>query len=181
VLFTSYALLQETFQAISPELAAAGIPLMRQGEDDRGRLLRRFREDAASVLLATDSFWEGVDAPGETLELVVLTRLPFRVPSDPVLQARMDSLKAEGRNPFYELSLPDAVVRLRQGFGRLMRRQDDRGAVLILDSRVVRKPYGRVFLESLPRCRTVIASGPELLSELAEFFASWHKKKDAST
>jgi ATP-dependent DNA helicase DinG len=180
VLFTSYALLQETYQAVSPELAAAGIPLMRQGEDDRGRLLRRFREDAASVLLATDSFWEGVDAPGETLELVVLTRLPFRVPSDPVLQARRDSLKEEGRDPFYELSLPDAVVRLRQGFGRLMRRQDDWGAVLILDSRVIRKPYGRVFLESLPRCRTVLAPGPELLSELAAFFATWRKKKDAS-
>jgi ATP-dependent DNA helicase DinG len=180
VLFTSYALLQETFQAIGPELAQAGIPLMRQGDEDRGRLLKRFREDAASVLLATDSFWEGIDAPGETLELVVLTRLPFRVPSDPVLQARMDSLKAEGRNPFYELSLPDAVVRLRQGFGRLMRRQDDRGAVLILDSRVVRRPYGRVFLESLPHCRQVLAPGPRLLAELAEFFGLWHKKKDAS-
>jgi ATP-dependent DNA helicase DinG len=181
VLFTSYSLLQETYQAIGPQLASAGILLMRQGEDDRGRLLTRFREDTASVLLATDSFWEGVDAPGETLELVILTRLPFRVPSDPVLKARMDSLREEGRDPFLELSLPDAVVRLRQGFGRLIRRQEDRGAVLILDSRVVRKPYGRMFLQSLPRCRAVLAPAPELLSELAGFFAGWRKKKDASS
>jgi len=160
-------------------LAERGIALLRQGEDDRGRLLDRFRADPSSVLLATDSFWEGIDAPGETLELLVLTRLPFRVPSDPVLQSRMEAIQARGGNPFYELSLPEAVVRLRQGFGRLMRRQDDRGAVLILDSRVVRRPYGRQFLQSLPRCRTSVGASGEVLEELREFFGTLRKKRSA--
>jgi ATP-dependent DNA helicase DinG len=180
VLFTSYSMLQQVHRTIQPELAVRGITILRQGEDDRSRLLERFRRDVTSVLLATDSFWEGVDAPGETLELVILTRLPFRVPSDPVLQARMEALREEGGNPFYELALPDAVVRLRQGFGRLMRRQDDRGAVLILDSRVVRKPYGALFLQSLPACRAAIGPNREVLAALKGFFGEFRKKKSAS-
>ena len=179
VLFTSYSMLQQVHRAVQPQLAERGIVLLRQGEDDRGRLLDRFRADASSVLLATDSFWEGVDAPGETLELLVLTRLPFRVPSDPVLQARMEAIQQRGGNPFYELSLPEAVVRLRQGFGRLMRRQDDQGAVLILDSRVVRRAYGRQFLESLPPCRTSIGPAGEVLEALRGFFADLRRKRSA--
>jgi ATP-dependent DNA helicase DinG len=129
------------------------------------------------VLLATDSFWEGVDAPGEALELLILTRLPFRVPDDPVLAARMRMIQERGGNPFYELSLPDAIVRLRQGFGRLMRRQDDRGAVLILDSRLVRRPYGARFLESLPPCRRSVGGCAEVLADLREMFAGMRKKR----
>ena len=176
VLFTSYAMLQQVHRVVAPELAGRGITVLRQGEDDRGRLLARFRGDAASVLLATDSFWEGVDAPGEALELLVLTRLPFRVPDDPVLAARMQMIEERGGNPFYELSLPDAVVRLRQGFGRLMRRQDDRGAVLILDSRVVRRAYGAHFLESLPRCRMAVGTSEQVLAALRETFSEMRKK-----
>jgi ATP-dependent DNA helicase DinG len=177
VLFTAYSLLEKVQRIVAPECAARGIAVLRQGEDDRARLLARFQADASSVLLATDSFWEGVDAPGETLELLILTRLPFRVPDDPVLAARMQMIQERGGNPFYELSLPDAVVRLRQGFGRLMRRQDDRGAVLILDSRVVRRPYGTVFLESLPRCRMAVGPSAEVLAALREMFAELRKKR----
>ena len=106
VLFTSYSLLREVYAAAQPELARAGIRLMKQGDDDRARLLDSFRAERSSVLFATDSFWEGVDAPGETLQVVILCRLPFRVPSEPILQARMAAIEERGGNPFGELSLP---------------------------------------------------------------------------
>jgi ATP-dependent DNA helicase DinG len=170
VLFTSYALLREVHQAVQPRLTEQGILALRQGDDDRARLLERFRSETSSVLFATDSFWEGVDAPGETLQVVILCRLPFRVPSEPVLRARMAALEAAGGNPFTELSLPDAVIRLRQGFGRLMRKRDDRGVVLVLDSRVVSKPYGAVFLDSLPPARRLVAPSETVLEAVRSFF-----------
>lgn len=170
VLFTSYALLREVAEAVRPALSAEGIRLLKQGDGDRARLLDAFRAEQSSVLFATDSFWEGVDAPGETLQVVVLCRLPFRVPSEPILRARMAAIESEGGNPFAELSLPDAVVRMRQGFGRLMRRHDDRGVVLILDSRIVTKQYGEVFLESLPATRREIGPAAGVLRSVEEFF-----------
>ncbi len=150
VLFTSYATLDKVHDGVAPRLAARGIQALRQGQDDRSRLLARFRDDISSVLFATDSFWQGVDNPGETLRVLAICRLPFRVPSDPVMKARMEAVEQRGGNAFGQLALPDAVVRLRQGFGRLMRRSTDGGVVLILDTRVVRRAYGRAFLESLP-------------------------------
>jgi ATP-dependent DNA helicase DinG len=170
VLFTSYSLLRDVHEAVGPELARAGIRLLRQGDDERSRLLDAFRAERSSVLFATDSFWEGVDAPGETLQVVILCRLPFRVPTEPVLKARMAAIELNGGNPFSELSLPDAVVRMRQGFGRLMRRHDDTGVVLILDPRVVTKRYGSVFLESLPQTQRSIAKGTEVLRAVTDFF-----------
>jgi ATP-dependent DNA helicase DinG len=170
VLFTSYSLLRDVYAAVQPELARAGIRLLKQGDDDRTRLLDAFRAERSSVLFATDSFWEGVDAPGETLQVVILCRLPFRVPSEPILKARMTAIEMNGGNSFAELSLPDAVVRMRQGFGRLMRRHDDSGVVLILDPRVVTKRYGSVFLESLPSTQRCIAKGPEVLRAVTAFF-----------
>jgi ATP-dependent DNA helicase DinG len=178
VLFTSYALLDETCAAITPELNRLGIPLLKQGEDERSRLLDRFRETISSVLLATDSFWEGVDAPGRALEVLVVARLPFRVPSDPVVAARMEALEKEGGNSFVELSLPDAIIRLRQGFGRLMRRHDDSGAVLILDSRLVRRRYGALFLESLPPARTVVSSRKGVLDAFEDFMVAMRKHEE---
>ncbi len=172
VLFTSYALLKDIYQDVAPALSARGIRVLKQGDDDRARLLTRFKEETSSVLFATDSFWEGVDAPGETLKLVVLCRLPFRVPSEPVLRARMAAIEEREGNPFMELSLPDAVVRLRQGFGRLMRRHDDRGVVLILDSRIVTKRYGSVFLDSLPGAERVLAPSRDVLRALESFFSA---------
>ena len=170
VLFTSYSLLRDTYAEVQPLLSAQGIRILRQGDDERARLLDAFRAERSSVLFATDSFWEGVDAPGETLQIVILCRLPFRVPNEPVLKARMAAVEARGGNPFAELSLPDAVVRLRQGFGRLMRRHDDSGVVLVLDSRIVTKSYGRVFLESLPRTESVMEKAETVQRAVAEFF-----------
>lgn len=150
VLFTSYGMLGRTWEAVAPALSREGIHPLRQGSEDRARLLSRFAGDVSSVLFATDSFWEGVDVPGESLRMVILCRLPFRVPTEPVLQARMEAIAAKGGNPFFQLSLPDAAMRLKQGFGRLMRKAEDRGVVAILDPRILRKSYGRILLSSLP-------------------------------
>jgi ATP-dependent DNA helicase DinG len=170
VLFTSYTMLDEIHRELKPRLSEAGISSYRQGEDDRSRLLHRFKEDVASVLFATDSFWEGVDAPGETLKLVVLCRLPFRVPTDPVHIARMEALESKGHNPFFELALPEAAMRLKQGFGRLMRHHEDRGAVIVTDNRIVTKRYGKAFLDSLPDSRRLFVDAEALLRGLEEFF-----------
>ncbi|HET7827103.1 MAG TPA: helicase C-terminal domain-containing protein, partial [Anaeromyxobacter sp.] len=125
--------------------------LLLQGERPKARLLELFREEP-SVLFATSSFWEGVDVPGEALSLVVIDRLPFAPPTDPVVAARNRALEAEGRDPFSELQVPAAALALRQGFGRLVRTRQDRGLVAILDRRLVTKGYGRAFLATLPRC-----------------------------
>lgn len=180
VLFTSYSLLRDVYAAAQEELGRAGIRILKQGDDDRARLLDAFRAERSSVLFATDSFWEGVDAPGETLQVVILCRLPFRVPSEPVLKARMTAIEERGGNPFGELSLPDAVVRMRQGFGRLMRRYDDTGVVLILDPRIVTRKYGAVFLESLPRTMRSIAPAAEVLRAVAAFFGQKKEEEDVS-
>ncbi|MBF9018665.1 MULTISPECIES: helicase C-terminal domain-containing protein [unclassified Oceanispirochaeta] len=150
VLFTSYELLKYCYDNILEDWSLPEVSLLRQGSEDRARLLNHFTQDIQSVLFATDSFWEGVDTPGESLRLVILCKLPFRVPTDPVYQARLEAIEKRGGNPFRELSLPEAVMKFRQGFGRLMRRKTDRGAVIVLDSRVINKNYGTVFLRSLP-------------------------------
>lgn len=166
VLFTSYRMLADVFDAVSGELAEQGINALRQGTDDRQRLLRNFTADAASVLFATDSFWEGVDTPGEALRVVIICRLPFQVPNDPVIEARHERILARGGNPFMELSLPDAVTRFKQGFGRLMRRTTDHGVVLVLDPRVLTKRYGTAFLESLPETKRCFGSKADILREI---------------
>jgi ATP-dependent DNA helicase DinG len=178
VLFTSYSLLDFAFDTIQPELAEKGLLVMRQGDEERHRLLNAFRENTDSVLFATDSFWEGIDAPGKSLELVVLTRLPFRVPTDPIMEARAEAIEQRGSKAFWELALPDAILRLRQGFGRLMRRQDDYGAVLILDPRIVRKSYGHFFLDSLPRTRMVASSVQGVLDAFEDFIVGMRKKEE---
>ena len=118
------------------------------------------------MLFATHSFWEGVDAPGDALKVLIICRLPFRVPTEPVLLARTEAVEARGGNPFYELSLPDAVMKLKQGFGRLMRRQSDRGVVLITDNRLISKSYGRTFIQSLPPARLAVEPSRRLLEEV---------------
>ena len=150
VLFTSYAMLRKVAEEIRPDMEKAGIALMCQGEDDRFRLLHRFMTDKDSILFATDSFWEGVDAPGDTLRLVIIVKLPFRVPSDPVFKARQEALDRDGGSGFFQLALPEATMKLKQGFGRLLRNTLDSGIVLILDSRVVNKQYGKWMLQALP-------------------------------
>jgi ATP-dependent DNA helicase DinG len=172
VLFTSYGALDRAVNALGPSLRAAGLAVLRQGEMNRQLLLRRFVAEPRAVLFATDSFWEGVDVRGEALRCVIITRLPFRVPTEPIEQARVEAIAERGGNAFAEHSLPQAVIKLKQGFGRLIRSRTDRGVVLLLDSRVVRKFYGRVFLDSLPPARRVVADRETVFAELRRFFAN---------
>ena len=172
VLFTSYQSLQSAWLASQPELTALGIRCLKQGDDDRSRLLQTFLSDTQSVLFATDSFWEGVDAPGDTLRLVILCRLPFRTPSDPVFEARREAVEKSGGNPFMDLSLPEAVMKFKQGFGRLMRRSSDRGVVAVLDGRILKKRYGALFLQSLPETRTSFSGFSGILRDTESFLFS---------
>lgn len=170
VLFTSFGALNYAFNKLHEPLGEEGIMSMKQGSAPRHKLLEMFRKDVNSVLFATDSFWEGVDVEGEALECVILAKLPFRVPTEPVVEARAEKIEKDGGNPFVEYTVPQAVIRFRQGFGRLIRRRTDRGAIIILDSRVLTRSYGSAFLRSLPDARFVSAEKSEVLAALREFF-----------
>lgn len=163
VLFTSYRGLYLVYEYLA---ARVPFPLYRQGDLSRYRLLTAFREQVESVLLATASFWEGVDVPGEALSCLIIDRLPFAVPNHPVTRARLAAIRAAGGNDFLDFSLPQAVLKLKQGFGRLIRSRRDRGVVAVLDRRLVRRAYGRRFLAALPPCPRT-----ESLTEVARFFA----------
>ncbi len=165
-LFTSYAQLKRTSQNIAAALSEADIQVYEQGEGaSTNTLLETFREADQAVLLGTRAFWEGVDIPGEALSVLVIVKLPFDVPSDPIIAARAETFD----DSFNEYNLPEAILRFRQGFGRLIRTQSDRGVVAILDKRVLTKKYGRQFIESLPTCTTKVASVAELPSAAAKW------------
>jgi ATP-dependent DNA helicase DinG len=170
ILFTSYDLLGRVHQSLSPRLAKLGLTSLKQGETGRHALLTQFRKEGNAVLFGTDSFWEGVDVKGEALRLVIIARLPFQVPTEPVQQARAEKIKADGGDPFRDFSVPQAVIKFRQGFGRLIRSKEDRGAVLILDRRVLTKNYGRTFLRSLPDTEIVRGDSGEVFSRMEAFF-----------
>ena len=147
VLFTSYAQMNEIYQRLLGELE---FPLLRQGDAPKSALLEEFRLTPNAVLFATSSFWQGVDVQGEQLSCVIIDRLPFAVPSDPVVAARVKAIDADGGNAFFQYQVPAAVITLKQGFGRLIRSLQDRGLLVLLDNRILKKQYGRVFIESLP-------------------------------
>jgi len=171
VLFTSYSLLNRIHTRLCGDLERIGIPVLRQGGVNRHELLKRFRQETSSVLFATDSFWEGVDVEGQALEAVLITRLPFRVPNEPIVAARFERIERLGGNAFMEYAVPLAVLKFKQGFGRLIRRKTDRGAVCIFDRRVAQKGYGKAFLRSLPPCNTITGTAEHVFSELERFFA----------
>jgi len=150
VLFTSYAQMNDIYQRLLGELE---FPMLRQGDAPKSALLEEFRLTPNAVLFATSSFWQGVDVQGEQLSCVIIDRLPFAVPSDPVVAARVKAIDADGGNAFFQYQVPAAVITLKQGFGRLIRSLHDRGLLVLLDNRILKKQYGRVFIESLPNYR----------------------------
>lgn len=168
VLFTAYAMLDKVEEMIRPELEDCGIRVFRQGTMPRHRMLTSFRKQPG-VLLGADSFWQGVDVPGDALSCVILVKLPFQVPTNPVYEARMEALSAENIDGFASYALPSAVIRFRQGFGRLIRSSEDRGVVVVLDNRLVDKWYGQAFLSSLPPVNLMV----EDTNRAAELIREW--------
>jgi ATP-dependent DNA helicase DinG len=168
VLCTAYDQLRLAWESASAKLISR-FTLLRQGDDDRARLLEKFKADFSSVLFATDSFWTGIDVPGESLSQVIIVKLPFSVPSDPVMQARCEALEQQGKSAFLELSVPAAVIKFRQGFGRLIRHSGDKGVITVLDRRIISKNYGRFFVESVPETRRRFAPTREIVGEVERF------------
>lgn len=173
-LFTSHRDVREAARVLREETLGfdSRWPLLVHGEDSRDALLRRFRESTRAVLLGTSSFWEGVDVPGDALRALVIAKLPFRVPTEPMVAAQCEAIEADGRNAFGEYMLPHAALRLKQGFGRLVRTATDRGVIVICDPRVVTKPYGMQLLSGLPPARRLKGVWARLLPEVQRFYAN---------
>ena len=168
VLFTSHSALQQTYHAIKRPLEDAGVIVLGQRLDGNPRqLIERLRHSSKVVLLGTASFWEGVDVVGAALSLLVITKLPFSVPTDPIFAARGELIEEQGGHPFFDYAVPQAVLKFKQGFGRLIRSSGDRGVCAVLDGRVLTKRYGRSFVESLPDCTLVVGSSRDLGADAA--------------
>jgi len=168
ILFTSYALMDQVYDRL--QHLSSKLSLLRQGEIPTGQMIRRFKE-TPSVIFGTNSFWQGVDIPGDALKSVIITKLPFDVPSEPLTEARIEDLRRRSIDPFLHYQIPRAIIQMRQGFGRLIRKQSDTGVVSILDSRIVRRGYGKQFLDSLPSCEVV-----EDLVQVKKFFSKMKAK-----
>jgi len=170
VLFTNMRMIEEAYDCLSKSLPE--FKFLRQGDIPRHQLVENFQRSDGCVLLGTNTFWQGIDVPGDALEIVIITKLPFAVPNDPVTEARLDELSREGKNPFIEYQIPQAIIMLRQGFGRLIRTKDDSGLVALLDPRLKTRSYGGKFLVSLPRCQQTTE-----LSEVKEFLSKIRKER----
>ena len=171
ILFTSYDMLEKCYAKIVNSSKSPNLSYFKQGEESKKTLLEKFRQKKDSVLFATSSFWEGVDIAGEALRCVIITKLPFKVPSDPLFQAMSELYTKEGKDPFMDYSLPQACLQFKQGFGRLIRTNSDRGCVICLDKRIMTKAYGKAFLKSLPSCPVSYKKQTELLLEAREFYS----------
>ena len=170
ILFTSYSLLKQCYEVLAQRLKEGGYPLFKQGDNSRQKLLHQFTNTKRAVLFGTDSFWEGVDVVGDALRCVVIVKLPFKVPSDPLVQARTEAILEKGGDPFFEFAIPNAIVKFKQGFGRLIRNQFDRGCIICLDVRLISKGYGKLFINSLPPCQEAFYPNQELWPKIKEFY-----------
>ena len=169
VLFTSYKMMKEVYNALSDKLKKNNITPLIQGSMDRFRILNMFKDDENSTLFATSSFWQGIDAPGNTLRLVIIVKLPFPSPGEPILGARLEEIDSRGESGFAKMLLPEAIMRLKQGYGRLIRKNTDKGIVLILDSRVVKKSYGGYMLSVLPECYQLNTESKNVCDKIENF------------
>ena len=169
VLFTSYESLKSAHRSVTASMRGFSGRIMKQGDDDNSKLLEAFKKENESVLFATDSFWQGVDIPGESLSQVIIVKLPFTVPNDPVFVARAEAIEKRGGSSFMELSVPEAVIKFRQGIGRLIRRSDDKGVVVVLDRRIYEKRYGQIFIASMPECKKLYEPLSEITKRINSF------------
>jgi ATP-dependent DNA helicase DinG len=171
VLFTSYKDLNMVYESLEKEFFEKDIPLLAQGKGaSRSAILKEFREHGRGVLLGTSSFWEGIDVQGESLSMLIIYKLPFQVPSEPIVEAYIEKIERQGKNSFLHYMLPNALLKLRQGFGRLIRSKTDKGIVVIMDSRVVTKQYGSYFREVLPTKTVDTRNILELEDIISRFF-----------
>ena len=170
VLFTSYDALKKASEVLFDSLKEHGLNPMKQGDDHRHTLIKRFKQQPRSVLFATDSFWEGVDIVGDALHLVIIHKLPFHVPTDPMSAARCEHLESLGKSPFFDYSLPKASVKLKQAFGRLIRHKEDRGVCICLDVRLIKKGYGKILQNSLPKCLEAFKPLQEVKNQMIAFY-----------
>uniref|UniRef100_UPI003565AACB ATP-dependent DNA helicase n=1 Tax=Ilyobacter sp. TaxID=3100343 RepID=UPI003565AACB len=164
ILFTSYSTLNYMYYMLKDELEEEGFDLFIQGMAPRNKLVKMYKMSQKPVLFGTDSFWEGVDVKGEKLSSVIIVKLPFKVPSDPVVEAIIENLNNEGKNAFLEYQIPESIIKFKQGIGRLIRSRDDRGIITILDTRIVKKRYGKLFLNAIPTKNICIKTRREILN-----------------
>ncbi len=175
VLFTSHAMMRECYGHVKDALECRKHRVFLQGDASRDSLLSMFRETDRSILFGTDSFWEGVDVVGEALRCVVIVKLPFRVPTEPITEARSEFIEKNGGRPFIDYTVPSAIVKFKQGFGRLIRNSSDRGCIVCLDPRIVKKPYGKLFIKSLPECQHAMDAGSALPEMIEKFYKKTYR------
>ena len=163
ILFTSYSSLNYMYYMLKDELEEEGYDLFIQGMAPRNQIVNMYKMSKKPVLFGTDSFWEGVDVKGDKLSSVIIVKLPFKVPSDPVVEAIIENLNNEGRNAFLEYQIPESIIKFKQGIGRLIRSKDDRGIITILDTRTIKKRYGKLFLDAIPTKNILIKTKDDIL------------------